>query len=80
MQLMRDLFAGYRFRAQQKNQIRVTRYRETWLDHFDGDAGLHTQWVEVIGVVGVARDERVDVESLRLTTELWERVTVDLLG
>ncbi|HEY5663397.1 MAG TPA: M20/M25/M40 family metallo-hydrolase [Ilumatobacter sp.] len=25
-------------------------------------------------------DERVDVESLRLTTELWERVIVDLLG
>ena len=25
-------------------------------------------------------DERVDVESLRLTTELWERVVLDLLG
>ena len=25
-------------------------------------------------------DERVDVESLRLTTELWERVIVDLMG
>jgi acetylornithine deacetylase/succinyl-diaminopimelate desuccinylase-like protein len=25
-------------------------------------------------------DERIDVESLRLTTELWERVVVDLLG
>jgi acetylornithine deacetylase/succinyl-diaminopimelate desuccinylase-like protein len=25
-------------------------------------------------------NERVDVESLRLTTELWERVIVDLLG
>lgn len=25
-------------------------------------------------------DERVDVESLRLTAELWERVVVDLLG
>ena len=24
-------------------------------------------------------DERVDVESLRLTTELWERVIVDLM-
>ena len=24
-------------------------------------------------------DERVDVESLRLTTELWERVVLDLL-
>ena len=26
------------------------------------------------------RDERVDVESLRLTTELWERVIVDLMS
>jgi acetylornithine deacetylase/succinyl-diaminopimelate desuccinylase-like protein len=25
-------------------------------------------------------DERIDVESLRLTTDLWERVVVDLLG
>jgi acetylornithine deacetylase/succinyl-diaminopimelate desuccinylase-like protein len=25
-------------------------------------------------------DERIDVESLRLTTELWERVVLDLLG
>ncbi len=25
-------------------------------------------------------DERVDVESLRLTTELWERVIVDLMS
>jgi acetylornithine deacetylase/succinyl-diaminopimelate desuccinylase-like protein len=25
-------------------------------------------------------DERVDVESLRLTTELWERVVLDLMG
>ncbi len=25
-------------------------------------------------------NERVDIESLRLTTELWERVIVDLLG
>ena len=25
-------------------------------------------------------DERIDVERLRLTTELWERVVVDLLG
>ncbi len=25
-------------------------------------------------------DERVDVESLRLTTQLWERVVGDLLG
>ena len=25
-------------------------------------------------------DERVDVESLRLTTELWERVVIDLMG
>ena len=25
-------------------------------------------------------DERVDVESLRLTTELWERVVLDLLA
>ncbi|MEM9609834.1 MAG: M20/M25/M40 family metallo-hydrolase [Actinomycetota bacterium] len=25
-------------------------------------------------------DERVDIESLRLTTELWERVILDLLG
>ena len=24
-------------------------------------------------------DERVDIESLRLTTELWERVIVDLM-
>ena len=25
-------------------------------------------------------DERVDVESLRLTTELWERVVLDLMA
>ena len=25
-------------------------------------------------------DERVDVESLRLTTELWERVVLDLMS
>lgn len=25
-------------------------------------------------------DERIDVESLRLTTELWERIVLDLLG
>jgi len=25
-------------------------------------------------------NERIDVESLRLTAELWERVIVDLLG
>ena len=25
-------------------------------------------------------NERIDVESLRLTTELWERVVIDLLG
>ena len=25
-------------------------------------------------------NERIDVESLRLTTELWERVVTDLLG
>ena len=25
-------------------------------------------------------DERIDIESLRLTTELWERVILDLLG
>ena len=25
-------------------------------------------------------NERVDVESLRLTTEMWERVVTDLLG
>ena len=25
-------------------------------------------------------DERVDVESLRLSTEMWEAVAVDLLG
>jgi acetylornithine deacetylase/succinyl-diaminopimelate desuccinylase-like protein len=25
-------------------------------------------------------NERIDVESLRLTTELWERVVADLMG
>jgi acetylornithine deacetylase/succinyl-diaminopimelate desuccinylase-like protein len=25
-------------------------------------------------------NERIDVESLRLTTQLWERVVLDLLG
>jgi acetylornithine deacetylase/succinyl-diaminopimelate desuccinylase-like protein len=45
-------------------------------------AGLYSPTLDAseFGLRFHGRNERVDVESLRLTTELWERVIVDLMG
>jgi hypothetical protein len=36
--------------------------------------------LEDYGVMFHGDDERVDTESLRLSTEMWEAVATDLLG
>ncbi|MDJ0771490.1 MAG: M20/M25/M40 family metallo-hydrolase [Ilumatobacter sp.] len=45
-------------------------------------AGLFSPMIDPadFGLRFHGHDERIDVESLRLTTELWERVVLDLLG
>lgn len=45
-------------------------------------AGLFSPTVDAaeFGLRFHGNDERVDIESLRLTTQLWERVVTDLLG